>query len=519
MNIAIVHYHLNRGGVTQVITNHLHSLAARTAADGHRIAVFFGGRKQGWPESIAQDLPNIELSLHCVSGLDYDEDNATPQPRQLAAALQNAFVEAGLTPENSVIHFHNHNLGKNVSVPGAVLELAREGYRLLLQIHDFAEDFRPQNYRRLVESLEGGGNDRLPAQLYSQARQIHYAVLNRRDLDILAAAGVASDRLHLLPNPVFDLGELPGRPLCREKLSAAFGISRDARLLLYPVRGIRRKNVGEALLWSLLAGDAVQVGLTLAPINPVEQRVYHRWRDLARRLSLPCTFGLGEAGGLGFKENLAAADAILTTSVAEGFGMVFAEAWLAGRMLVGRDLPDITRDFVDAGLRLDGLRPRVDVPLAAVQEGKLRDALISVYQRVIQEYGCPPRTRTQLEEIAGQTMMDGTVDFAKLPSTLQRLVLEKASHESEVRNQIIELNPWIDEVMRIRDQSREMLIGHNAAIVRSAYSLFACGQRLADLYGRVAASGHTAPHAPERGGAVLEAFLDLPRLCPIRIEE
>ena len=48
---------------------------------------------------------------------------------------------------------------------------------------------------------------------------------------------------------------------------------------------------------------------------------------------------MGAPGGLEFFENLAAADAVATTSLAEGFGMVFLEAWLAGRPLVGRDLP------------------------------------------------------------------------------------------------------------------------------------------------------------------------------------
>ena len=37
------------------------------------------------------------------------------------------------------------------------------------------------------------------------------------------------------------------------------------------------------------------------------------------------------------------------TSLAEGFGMVFLESWLAECPLLGRDLPEITRDFVEAG--------------------------------------------------------------------------------------------------------------------------------------------------------------------------
>ena len=54
MNIAIVHYHLNRGGVTQVVRNHLLALDAVSDPDQRiRTAILFGGRKQGWNN----DLP------------------------------------------------------------------------------------------------------------------------------------------------------------------------------------------------------------------------------------------------------------------------------------------------------------------------------------------------------------------------------------------------------------------------------------------------------------------------------
>ncbi len=48
MNLVIVHHHLNRGGVTQVILNHLRSLheaGAREIFD--RIVILYGGRGTG----------------------------------------------------------------------------------------------------------------------------------------------------------------------------------------------------------------------------------------------------------------------------------------------------------------------------------------------------------------------------------------------------------------------------------------------------------------------------------------
>ena len=91
MQIAIVHYHLNRGGVTQVIVNHLRALAV-TAAEGERLraVVFFGGRCDGWPaESIAQ-LKSLDVHLRAIPSLDYDGPRAVSPAelgRQLVQAL------------------------------------------------------------------------------------------------------------------------------------------------------------------------------------------------------------------------------------------------------------------------------------------------------------------------------------------------------------------------------------------------------------------------------------------------
>ena len=97
------------------------------------------------------------------------------------------------------------------------------------------------------------------------------------------------------------------------------------------MRGIRRKNLGEALLWSELLRDEIVVGITLEPINPAEAKSYERWNSLARELNSPIRSGVVDAGRIRFFEALAAADFILTTSVAEGFGMVFLKSWLAQR--------------------------------------------------------------------------------------------------------------------------------------------------------------------------------------------
>ena len=262
-----------------------------------------------------------------------------------------------------MVHIHNHALGKNAALPPVVARLAADGFALLLQIHDFSEDFRPDDYRGLAESLARDDVGRLPERLYPQGAAVHYAVLNGRDFEILSRAGVPGRRLHTLPNPVCDFVGLPDRPTARSRLCSQWGVDEGDRYVVYPVRGIRRKNLGELLLWAAAHPQGTRFAISLPPINPREQPRYASWRQLAGELRLPVLFEVGGAGGLDLGDHLAAADAAISTSVAEGFGMVFLETWLAGLPLIGRDLPEITADFMAAGLRWDGLAPALNVPL------------------------------------------------------------------------------------------------------------------------------------------------------------
>src|SRR5690606_27620061 len=123
--------------------------------------------------------------------------------------------------------------------------------------------------------------------------QVHYAAVNARDDAFMRAAGFHN--VHLLPNPV----EVPG---AAEAAHIAQGVAASAhafdfvgpgqRLYLYPTRGIRRKNLGEFLLWAAVSpadADAVYA-TTLAPDNPAARDVYTRWRAFAHKLRLPAVF-------------------------------------------------------------------------------------------------------------------------------------------------------------------------------------------------------------------------------------
>jgi len=521
MNVAMLHYHLDRGGVTQVVMNHLRALDAALRADRPwRVALVHSGCRAGWPEQLSAQLGSIRLDLIEIPGMGYDTGTA-PAPDELAGRIGLELRRLGYSADDTLLHVHNHCLGKNLSLPGALRRLARDGFPLLLQIHDFAEDYRHENYARMTAALGSMAADEpvdLAALLYPQAEHVHYATLNQRDWSVLRGAGVPVSRLHLLPNAVPDPGRAADRGDARLRLAALAGVPREDWFLLYPVRCIRRKNVGEALLWAAVGDGRAHVGFTLPPLNPVERPSYLRWKQFAADRRLPCHFELGTAPGIEFSELRAAADEILTTSVTEGFGMVFLEPWLAGKTLVGRDLPEISRDFVASGLQLETLRPRLNVPAEWVDRKTFGELVATLHATCLESYGRPVPNAATLTSRIEEWLDDGAVDFARLDPALQTRVIDRVRDDPEGRRRLLDLNPWMEPAAHSLRPDATQVVQKNAEAVRRSYSLGACGRRLRDLYQAIAAAPR-GQRLERLVGAdqVLSAFLDVERFFPLRV--
>ena len=516
MNLVITHYHLETGGVTRVIAGQLRALrATRFNGAQPRIFVLHGGTQ----DDTDSQWDGLDAEFLSIPALGYDGGH-DPEAATLESELLGFFADRRLSPDDTLIHAHNHSLGKNAVLPAALGELAEAGYPLLLQIHDFAEDFRPENYRYLVRTLGAGNPQRVPARLYPQASHVHYAVLNERDGAILSAAGVAPEQLHRLPNPVAAPAHLPPPAEAKRQLFERFAVAPGERFVLYPARCIRRKNLGEILLWSALAPDATRFGMSLAPSDPHEQPTYRRWCDLAVELKLPCLFDASGPHGLDFAGSLAAADLIITTSVAEGFGLPILESWLTGHTIVGRDLPEITRDFKAMGIELDYLRPRLDVPLDWIGATKVVTSLERSYRNILSAYGRPQPDAESLRAKLDAVTRSGRIDFAQLSGALQTELIRLVCEDDIRRRALSESNAWIGESLALESSAARTQARNNSRIIEKNYSDEACGLRLSTLYRRILASPRASSLAPPvRGAAVLDAFLDIARFHPIRVEQ
>ena len=513
MKLAILHHHLNRGGVTQVVRNHLRALRiAGPRLQLSEVLVLHGGRAEGWP-TVTGDQDGFGVRVDSVRGLDYD-DRCELCVDELTEAIALALHSFGFGPDETILHVHNHALGKHVSLPGALRQLAERGYRLLLQIHDFAEDLRPANFERFRLALEGNDVGRY---LYPSARHIHYALLNSRDRDLFLGTNIDTTRVHFLPNPVQVAAALPPHEQALRVFQATHGLSDSQRMILYPVRGIRRKNLGELLLWSALADARTVFALTLPASSEAEVPAFRRWRALAGRLGLQVLFDVGLQDNLSFEDNLAAASRIITTSVAEGFGLVFLESWLHQRLLIGRNLPEITRDFLDRGVNLDHLGDSVRIPIAWVGVDEFVDKVLALQRQLCVAYGqnMPSTTAATLRAVVAA----GHVDFASLPTENQVAVIERAAQDHRAAAALLDLNPWMLASLEGDETEWQSVIAANAAAVGSGFSIEATADDLATIYGTLFAlvpdEVVTALPEPEN---ILKAFLDVSRLCPVRIE-
>lgn len=477
MRIAIVHYHLKRGGVTRVIENTLAALREK----GVEVVV------------LAEECSGLDevydAQFVSVPELAYQTGKGRLSASELEEALR-AAAKKFLHGPPDLWHIHNHHLAKNTSLTEAVASMAESGERLLLQIHDFPEDGRPGNYQILREDL-GGSDERLFRQsMYPVGNQVFYGVLNRRDFEVLNRAGIPENQIQLLANPVSAppcLGEGPRLP----------DLSYD-RLILYPTRAIRRKNLGEMLLWSAVAPRGDLYGCTLAPDNPIAKPIYQRWVNRAMAWGLPIEFELGQRMPVSFESLVQSSDSLISTSVAEGFGLAFLEPWLFGRPLLGRNLPQITTDFVDVGLDLGHLYESLQIPVAWIDLDQLQAELTATLRQTYQQYSLD-LPETSISETFENLTRGEVIDFGRLGEGFQEQIIHKVISDLKCAEAI--------SPQRLAHPHSAEVVEGNGAVARERFGINEYGLRLMDCYSRLVAT-ETSRLKWADSALVLEQFLN-----------
>lgn len=393
-SVAIVHYHLHRGGVTRVIHT-----ASRCLSEAGIPHVILSGEA---------DESGTNLPVQVVEGLGYGTEPGGPSGLQLVQSMRAAATSL-LGPGPVIWHFHNHSLGRNRVMADAVAILAEAGEPMVLQFHDFAEDGRPQNYPVIA------GNEKL----YPYAAQIRQVFINSRDCRNLLAAGLPAENSLLLANAI-----------TAPPQTKALETPPEHPLVLYPVRGIRRKNLGELFLLAALAPKGSRFAVSLGPDNPRWIPYHEEWAAFAEDTGLPVLLDVvgkvspAPKAQRTFASWVRHSTHFITTSVSEGFGLGYLEAAAIGKPLLGRDLPEVTADFAGKEITPGRLYDRLLVPAAWVGIETLRQRLVRNLRITLETYG-HAMSNQQLDKAFAAMIHKGHVDFGNLPEDLQRQVIHR----------------------------------------------------------------------------------------------
>jgi len=371
----IVHYHLRAGGVTRVIE--ATSRALSRANIPHLI--------------LCGSAPNVDpnLPVRILPELDYSLESRRSIKRDLLDIVHGHFGRQGF-----VWHFHNPCLGKNPSLTRTASELATDEAALILQHHDFAEDGRPENYSHIKN---------LPL-LYPTAPRVIHACINHRDQSALVSAGLDEAQSHVLPNPI----------------SVESIHRRSPRWIFQPVRGIRRKNLGETLLLAAHAPDQTRFAISRRPEQEEWLGIHDHWAKIATELGLPVEFAVtdrlapAKEASSSFASWLEHSSHLLTTSVAEGFGLTFLEGAALKIPVIGRRLPELDPDL--QSLPLEQLYSRLLIPSDMIDMDHLHAARSKAMRRLSEAYALPKFDHPSTDK-------DSHVDFARLPEEIQETVI------------------------------------------------------------------------------------------------
>lgn len=426
MEVYIIHYHLNPGGVTRIIEAQITGL--KSISEDVNLTVLSG-------KSSNEDMLHGVKAL-VDSALYYINNGSDVVKYAESVASIMSTITKGIN-DQQVLHFHNPNLGKNPSLTMAVFKLASEGYPIINHCHDFPED-RPANLALLESIIPAMSHLSLNQVMYPDFPWYHFVVLNSCDYERILQKGVPASRVHLLPNPVSmkQAGAGIEIPILRNKICGILGFDSTKIICCYPVRAIERKNLGEYLLLAALFADVAQFAVTQPPKNPVEIPQYSRWKKFCNEKGLAIKFEAGEA--VNHEELIIISDFCITTSIREGFGMVYLEPWLAGTPVIGRELPCIIGDLKRLG---------VDFP--------------RLYEHILIE------------------TPDSTMDFKDLSQQDQEMVIAKVINNHEFKLILINNNPFLKSLF---DDIPDEIMLRNQQVIKKRFSTEDYGKELFAIY-------------------------------------
>lgn len=458
MQLVVVHYHYRPGGVRRVVELGLTALVEPEPGRWHRV-VLAGGEapEEAWLEDLRARCSGVPVQTRVDPALGY----ATEQPmdpgtrrRRLRHFWRELFANS--PPEATLVWAHNLGLGRNVALSEELTRACgQRGIQLVSHHHDWWFEHR---WHRWVEFRTAGATSlaRLADTVFSTGPEVRHAVINRRDAALLRPHLGA--RVGWLPNPV------PGRITvaaarvqeARRWLSHQCGL-RGRPVWLVPCRLLRRKNLAEALLLTRWLRPEAWLVTTGAVSSAEEEPYACALEKAAHRHGWPLRLAvLARARGRApdVYAVMRASEAIVLTSVQEGFGLPYLEAATVQRPLVARAVPTVVPDLKRMGFQFPQLYREVWVPTDSFDWPAERQRQLGLFLRWRQQLPRALRAHPALNPKWLSQPAPPVVPFSSLTLTGQLEILAQPPERSW--EACLRYNPWLRTWQRrvARDELR-----------------------------------------------------------------
>ena len=472
-----MHYHLRPGGVRRVIELATPSLIREFGGEVEEVVIATGEPPdKRWEQLFRRNLDPTPVRLLVEPSFKYaSEQSQSPLQitKRIRATLDDLFNNA--MPKDTLIWAHNLGVARNMLLSHELANFcAIRGLPLVSHHHDWWFDNR---WRRWSEMrLCGFRTPEAAARaIFPASRSVRHLAINRADA--LRLEKRLSKRAGWLPN-LAERGKAPpadkvraARKWLRRQLPGSAGVldggvrrTRPAPartpalpgqrpIWLLPCRMLRRKNVAEALLLTRWLRPEAWLVTTGGASSADERAYYGALEDNARRHGWPLRLGVlqgDETHKPIIPELLAASEAILLTSIQEGFGLPYLEAAAANRPLIARIIPNIAPDLDKFGFAFpQSYRELLIEPdlFDWKAEQKRQERLYKKWRAAL------PRQAQRFAE--KPALLAG----AKVPVPFSRVTLaaqiEILSHATEKSWQVcLPLNPFLDDWRKRAEATR-----------------------------------------------------------------
>ena len=343
---------------------------------------------------------------------------------------------------DSVVWAHNQGLGRNLLLARELQLACRpRGVRLIFHHHDWWFDNR---WERWPEMRRHGFRTvaAVAKVIFGSAAGVGHVAINQADARILSRDFPRNSAW--IPNPidarpVTRAAKNRARSWCTETLGDA------APVWLMPCRLIRRKNIAEALLltrwlrpeaWLVTTGDISSKGEKVYASRLAHAALNHRWR---LRLGILQSSSTNPPSVF---ELMSASEAVLLTSLQEGFGLSYLEAPALERPLIARRLPNIAPDLARFGFHFPQHYPELLIDPALFDWLSEQRRQRRLYARWRGQLPAPCRRLAAAPWLLRCSAdRPSAVPFSRLTLTAQLEVLKAPLSESWAR--CIELNPFL----------------------------------------------------------------------------